>query len=312
MLNKNKWGFTLIELLVTIGVLGILASATYVGVGEVRKTIRDNKRRADLNEVARALEIFKADYGQYPINNYYSVDEYDPGEYGDSFMTFLKEGSSSLIFQYPNGLETGATKGGYLTEKMKDPLNYYQVGGLNDSSVYIYYGARWGHYKQKASDIHDEFPFQCPAQDGTTCNNWDECCNTPGFCFDDFCTYNSANQTITFHDYSMSNISRLCYGEMSKRAVSVLFARLEKPSKPEERINNVFSFCPTSEENHPFHDYFLKLKQHFPRGKDCYDGDDSPAGWGCTDTLNPIDSYTPFQLNYYNYFVPLTGEFNLR
>jgi len=62
-------GFTLLELLVTISILSILAT---VGMGQYQTSqmkARDAQRKADLDNVARALEMYYNDYEAYPLSD---------------------------------------------------------------------------------------------------------------------------------------------------------------------------------------------------------------------------------------------------
>ncbi len=332
---SHKFGFTLVELLITVTILGILSTVAYVGVGEIRKTIRDNKRRADLNEVARALELFKADYGQYPVNNYYTTNYYDDGR-EDVLMPFLTDGSASMTFVYPGGSQDKVVAGGYLKEKLTDPINTYGVS-FENSYMYMYYGSNWGNWPQEVYDVAMQegflrflFPLHCPSPSFASCGdscagavddealaicvnaNWDECCNDTGSCYAEYCDYSGGN--VSFTSYSLNGLSNLCYGPGTTRSLSLLMANLEKESKLEERINNVFAFCPTADPSHPNHADFVKLKKIFPRAKDCYDGSGATAtGYNCSDPGDVEgDHWNQWALYEYNYFVPLTGEFNLR
>lgn len=61
-----KKGFTLVELLVVMAIIGVLAS---IGVGSFRNSQargRDANRKSDLKQIGHALELYYADYGQYP------------------------------------------------------------------------------------------------------------------------------------------------------------------------------------------------------------------------------------------------------
>ncbi len=62
---KNK-GFTLIELLVTISIIGLLASIATFALTNAQKSARDGKRKADLENVAIGLELYRSDCGAYP------------------------------------------------------------------------------------------------------------------------------------------------------------------------------------------------------------------------------------------------------
>lgn len=65
-LQKNLPGFTLIELLVVISIIGIILGFAFVSFQETKKSARDTQRKADLEDVRSALEVFKADCGDYP------------------------------------------------------------------------------------------------------------------------------------------------------------------------------------------------------------------------------------------------------
>jgi len=64
----NK-AFTLIEILVVMAIIGILAS---VGLGNFQSAqvkARDSKRKAELNQVAKSLEVYFNDKKQYPLSS---------------------------------------------------------------------------------------------------------------------------------------------------------------------------------------------------------------------------------------------------
>jgi len=62
----NKKGFTLIELLVVIIVLGVLAALISGNFFTSLKKGRDAKRKADLEQIQRALEMYYEDKKAYP------------------------------------------------------------------------------------------------------------------------------------------------------------------------------------------------------------------------------------------------------
>jgi len=61
-----KKGFTLIELLVVISIIGVLMGLLLVSYQGTKKTARDGKRKADLEQIRSALEMYKTDCGSYP------------------------------------------------------------------------------------------------------------------------------------------------------------------------------------------------------------------------------------------------------
>lgn len=59
-------GFTLIELLVAISLVGILSVLISLIGPSSRQYARDSRRRADLEQVRSALELYRNSNGQYP------------------------------------------------------------------------------------------------------------------------------------------------------------------------------------------------------------------------------------------------------
>jgi len=64
-MNKKE-GFTLIELLVVISIIGVIMAFSFVGFSQVRKSAKDTKRKADLEQIRSALEIYRNDCKTYP------------------------------------------------------------------------------------------------------------------------------------------------------------------------------------------------------------------------------------------------------
>ncbi len=64
--NVVRNGFTMIELLVAISVISILTVIGLVNYQTSLRRTRDARRRTDLNQIRQALEIYKADNGEYP------------------------------------------------------------------------------------------------------------------------------------------------------------------------------------------------------------------------------------------------------
>ncbi len=67
--SSNKIGFTLIELLVSIAIIGILATMVVLNIMGSMRRGRDAKRKSDLAQVSKSLEMYYNDMGQYPLSD---------------------------------------------------------------------------------------------------------------------------------------------------------------------------------------------------------------------------------------------------
>lgn len=68
---KKSWapkqtGFTIVELLIVIVVIAILAAITIVAFNGVQTRARDSERIQKINNIAKAIELYKIDNGRYP------------------------------------------------------------------------------------------------------------------------------------------------------------------------------------------------------------------------------------------------------
>lgn len=74
--KEKNIGFTLIELLVVMAILGILIMVGFANFRSSQKRGRDAKRKSDLEQIQRALEMYHNDYGFYPLsdNGYIQIE----------------------------------------------------------------------------------------------------------------------------------------------------------------------------------------------------------------------------------------------
>ena len=86
---RLKKGFTLIELLIVIVILGLLMALGIGGFRSSQVKSRDARRKNDLAQIQRALELYFSDYKQYPDLNVASLSG-GPWE-DDNETLYLKE-----------------------------------------------------------------------------------------------------------------------------------------------------------------------------------------------------------------------------
>lgn len=66
-MGMKKRGFTIVELLIVIVVVGILAAISIVAYSGIQGKARDAQRLQDIKTIQKALELYKTQYGNYPV-----------------------------------------------------------------------------------------------------------------------------------------------------------------------------------------------------------------------------------------------------
>ncbi len=125
---KQK-GFTLIELLVVIAIIGLLASVVLVSINSARAKARDAKRKADLAQIQKALEIYINQTGAMPANQNPCCYYYDNQP---NFLIELV--NAGILSSIPHDPQSPSRTYWYYNYG-KDPCGGYFVGvSLEDNS----------------------------------------------------------------------------------------------------------------------------------------------------------------------------------
>jgi len=107
----KKKGFTLIELLVVVAIIGVLATVVLGALGDARSKSRDAKRKSDITQLSKILELYYLDNGSYPttgsLNNVF----------GDSTCTGLTIVPDTNTENWIPGLVSG----GYISSLPQNP-----------------------------------------------------------------------------------------------------------------------------------------------------------------------------------------------
>lgn len=67
-ISNFREGFTLIEIIIVVALIGIISVVFFVNLSVIPKA-RDAQRKADLRQIANALEQYRKDKDQYPSPN---------------------------------------------------------------------------------------------------------------------------------------------------------------------------------------------------------------------------------------------------
>lgn len=66
--SKNVQGFTFIEILVVVTIIALLTAAGAVSYSQFTKSSRDTKRKADMEQIRAAAELYKSNNDSYPLS----------------------------------------------------------------------------------------------------------------------------------------------------------------------------------------------------------------------------------------------------
>lgn len=109
--TKKLPGFTIVELLIVIVVIGILASLVVTAYSGVQQRARITAAKADLQALAKATEVYRADSGNYPVQNtawkqiFENANLYDSTRVASqkSFMVCVRDGVYAIVAASPTG-----------------------------------------------------------------------------------------------------------------------------------------------------------------------------------------------------------------
>ncbi|QHO63664.1 type II secretion system protein [Candidatus Chazhemtobacterium aquaticus] len=125
MLNKNnEKGFTLIELLVVVGIIGILTALVTVNLQGARERARDAQRKGDLDQVQKALELYKND--QNPQTYPSRIDYQTVIVSGGYMKEFPIDPTHRQVDEWPDYW--------YYADLAVDPLEYFLIACLENAA----------------------------------------------------------------------------------------------------------------------------------------------------------------------------------
>lgn len=132
-MKRKNLGFTLIELLVAMTIVAVLLGISLVSYQGARKSSRDGKRKADLEQIRSALEMCRTDAGSYPDTIY---DDISCGVPVKIYLSGTPKDPSTLTSYY------------YLAGTNSYTLcAYLEVGGTDGSCGAANCGTKTCNYK---------------------------------------------------------------------------------------------------------------------------------------------------------------------
>ena len=69
--TNTRHGFTIVELLIVIVVIAILAAISIVAFSGIQERTYDSAVKNDINHIAKKAQVFRAEHGYYPWNDYH-------------------------------------------------------------------------------------------------------------------------------------------------------------------------------------------------------------------------------------------------
>jgi len=169
-----KKGFTIVELLIVIVVIAILALISIVAYNGIQSRSRDAGRIQKIKDIAKAIELYKIDYGQYPAILDGNSIETTCGSQTDNWghcdrNKILADMIAPYMKLDPTSL-SNVTQGNYTYYYTSQVVDNYQTYGM---MVYLEGdgGANDGGYFTNAYEVGPKPPY-CMGKYTSTGANW--------------------------------------------------------------------------------------------------------------------------------------------
>lgn len=96
----TKSGFTIVELLIVIVVIAILATISIIAYSGIQQRARDSQRMADLVAIGKAVELYRAINGSYPMTTGWCTQISNPSR-GNGFSATFQAAIAEYMPRVP-------------------------------------------------------------------------------------------------------------------------------------------------------------------------------------------------------------------
>ena len=140
MKKPTKWtapssGFTLMELLTVVAIIAILAALLLRTVGFIQTKSASARAEAEIAALSAALESYKADNGDYPINNVVNNPAQQP-PVNTVLLTALMPSSGKVYFEFPKGMTNAYSGSTNIMDPFGERYGYCYPGVYNGSNAF--------------------------------------------------------------------------------------------------------------------------------------------------------------------------------
>lgn len=154
--NRQKTGFTLIELVIVMAIIAILTAAGLSSYISSQVKGRDARRKGDLTQISRAIEIYYNDHGSYPSAH-------------NGLIVSCGDGTADCSWN--GGPFTDANSTIYMQKLPRDPAyssrQYYYYSDATGSLYALY---AWLENTQDNAVITPAVSTDCAVAGGQDCN----------------------------------------------------------------------------------------------------------------------------------------------
>lgn len=142
------------ELLITVGIIAILSAISLFAIAGSRKSARDGRRKADMESLRSALELYRADCGVYPPSI--------PNPLSQFASTNPPCPTAGIVYLQRTPSDPVATTTGYRYVRLPGNVRYALCARLEEAPVPA----------MPASDLNNCGANTCPSVGGSSACNY--------------------------------------------------------------------------------------------------------------------------------------------